>query len=570
MFAVKTCSRFAALTALVCAFALAGCGKKNEPTKAEGDPKGGPPPGQPGTQPAPSAPVDLAKATPEATYTIQAFIAEMRKNSNFPISKHAGKVIDMTGVVTGYGFGPNEGAFMLEMDPMRPLESRPYKVGGRPWTKGLPKQTVTLRTQVAASTVVPESPWVFVEAKGSPLPTQTAEQLVKERNADSKAFDKKYEYGRVMVTGDVAGVKKSDGGGTEFQLAAGGKEQLVCTIPGPGNGAAPLTASQQTALKPGTKVKLLGRPTGDWLTDCIVLDPAPDRSPRPADKETPMFAVKTCSRFAALTAFVCALALAGCGKKDEPTKAEGDPKTAEPKAKKEDGDITIDDLRAATKAAGGDPDKPEPPPKPLKPPESLKDVKPDVVIPTRMWHDETKKDSNYVFKNYPGQVIEVSGVVSDYLGKGVFVLGEEGQTTSGVLCSVFNDKPWTKVLPSQVVTLRARVVTPFAWEIVDAKGPLPFTLTAEQIVREDVTEKLRSGWVVVTGVIGKADHEENGDVVVYLAAGEKETLRCVFHGLRDTLPPEQKKLLKTAQKVKFLGRYVLGYMASCIVLEPAP
>jgi hypothetical protein len=279
MFAVRNWSRFAALTAFVCALALAGCGKKDDPTKAEGDPKGGRPGPTPvgPTPPAPVPAVDVTTAKPEATYTIQAFLAEMTKDSNFPVSKHRGKVIEMTGVVTGYGFGPNAGAFMLATGPSRLSDNRPEKTNlGRPWTKALPTQTVTLRALVANSNEVPDPyPWQFIEAKGPPPVAQTAEQLVKERNADSKAFDKKYEYGWVMVTGEVAEVKKSDGGGNEFQLAAGGKEQLLCTIPGPGNGAAPLTASQQTALKPGTKVKLLGQPTGDRLTDCIVLDPAP-------------------------------------------------------------------------------------------------------------------------------------------------------------------------------------------------------------------------------------------------------------------------------------------------------
>jgi hypothetical protein len=277
--APKNWHRLTTFALLACALALVGCGKNAEPTKP-GEPKPAPPgpgPTPPGPTP-PAPPADLSKAKPEATYTVQQFVAEMTKDSNFPVSKHAGKVIDLTGVVSGYGFGPNAGAFLLESEPGKPLEARPYKAAdvSRPWTKALPAQTVVLRAQVGKSNNVPDPyPWQFVEAKGAPPMTQTAEQLVKERAANEVAFNKKYADHWVLVTGTVAEVKKSDGGGTEFRLKAGDKEQLLCTIPDPGFAVAPLTPPQAAALKPGTKVKLLGQPVGDRVAFCIVLDPAP-------------------------------------------------------------------------------------------------------------------------------------------------------------------------------------------------------------------------------------------------------------------------------------------------------
>lgn len=42
MFAVKNWPRIAAIIVIVCALAVAGCGKQSEPTKAQGDPKAGP------------------------------------------------------------------------------------------------------------------------------------------------------------------------------------------------------------------------------------------------------------------------------------------------------------------------------------------------------------------------------------------------------------------------------------------------------------------------------------------------------------------------------------------------
>lgn len=285
MTAVNRWRRFAVLFVLALLVAPAGCGKKDEPTKdtpkADNAPK---PTGRgaetvlaPVPEPAPTPPADLKTAKPDATYTMNAFIAEMTKDRNFPVSKHAGKVIELTGVVRGYGAGPNAGAFMLETDPARPQDARPEKVsGGRPWTKALPTQTVTLRAQVASSTTALDPyPWQFVEAKGAPPAAQTAEQLVKERDTDPKAFGKKYDDAWVLVTGTVAEAKPGTGGPTEFLLAAGEQGQLLCTIPATGFAVAPLTPTQQAALKPGTKVKVLGQPTGDRLTLCIVLEPAP-------------------------------------------------------------------------------------------------------------------------------------------------------------------------------------------------------------------------------------------------------------------------------------------------------
>src|SRR6266540_527361 len=99
MFTAKNWHRVAALTAFVCALALAGCAdKKNDTPKAGGDPKpaepkGVTPPGPnpPGPTPGPTPPPkDLTKEKPEATYTMEAFLAEMIKDSNFPVSKHRG------------------------------------------------------------------------------------------------------------------------------------------------------------------------------------------------------------------------------------------------------------------------------------------------------------------------------------------------------------------------------------------------------------------------------------------------------------------------------------------------
>jgi hypothetical protein len=268
-----------ATVVFVCAVARAGCGKKDDAPNAGDDPEPAPP-GQISKQPTPAVSEDLTKEKPEATYTIEAFIEEMRKDSHFPVSsfpvsKHAGKVIEVRGVVTGYGFGPHAGAFMLKTGP-HPVLDRPEKVDlDRPWTKALPTQTVTLRARVATSNAVQDPyHWQFIKTEGPLLPTITAEELVKERETDASAFDEKYKHAWVMLNGTISETKTDKDGGAAFQLAAGDKKRLLCTIPAR-IAIAPLTPAQTAALKPGTKVKLLGRPAIGRVSDCIVFEPAP-------------------------------------------------------------------------------------------------------------------------------------------------------------------------------------------------------------------------------------------------------------------------------------------------------
>ena len=139
-----------------------------------------------------------------ATYAAKDFRSEMTKDSNFPVSRHAGKVIEVTGVLEAFGSGPNTG-LLLGVGPNKLLDVMTFKVSDQhPWGKVLPTQSVTLRMLTPNTTNDPNPfVWQIVEVKGPPPAPFTAEGLIKERSANVKAFDQRYDNALVVVTGTV-------------------------------------------------------------------------------------------------------------------------------------------------------------------------------------------------------------------------------------------------------------------------------------------------------------------------------------------------------------------------------
>ena len=267
-----------------------------------------------------------------------------------------------------------------------------------------------------------------------------------------------------------------------------------------------------------------------------------------------MFAVNYRQRSAALLVF--AVGLVGCGKKDEPTKADVDPKPV------------------PVAPPGPTPSGPTPP-KPA-PPESLTTAKPDVVIAPGVLREESNKDYNFLFNKYPGKIVDVTGLVDRCIPGSVFLQAGKQKSVDTIRCVVGDEKPWRKVFPSQTVTLRARVITPFVWEVVDVKGPPPPTLTAEQYVREkanapdDFEKKHKNSYLIVTGVVTKAEHEENGSAEVFLDGGGKERILCTFTAADQRSRQERKALLKVGQKVKLLGDFASDRLMFCELMDQTP
>ncbi|MBN9120510.1 MAG: hypothetical protein J0I06_15380 [Planctomycetes bacterium] len=279
-----------------------------------------------------------------------------------------------------------------------------------------------------------------------------------------------------------------------------------------------------------------------------------------------MLAWKNWPRIAAVIALVCATALAGCAeKKPDAPKAEGDPK------QKKDGDITMDDLRAAAKAAGGDLDKPKPLP---KPPESLKDVKPDFVFTAKKWYAQYEMYQP-PFKKYEGKVIELNGVV-DSVDRGHLYLAGGSSAFEAVLCPVFEEPVWKKALPGQTLVVRTRIGQ-YYWEILDVKGPPPDKLTAEELARAVATDakgteqKYESKYIIVSGVVEKAEVNEFGGVEITLKSGDG--VKPVKFGLVAISDADKtrNKTLRAGMKMTVLGGYDgASLRGRCEVMELTP
>lgn len=291
-----------------------------------------------------------------------------------------------------------------------------------------------------------------------------------------------------------------------------------------------------------------------------------------------MFSGKNWHHFATLTLCVGALAvaIAGCGKKDEPPKAEGEPKPAPTNP-------------TSSNPTPQDPTPPTPPEQPKS--ESLTNVKPDVVLTAKTLLEEFTKDRDFLSNKYAGKVVQLTGIVDDLReakpGDGYLALRAGDSYGSEVVrCEVREKNFVKKVLPSQTVVLRMRApksasdLGAAVWEIIEAKGTIP-VLTAEQFTREQSTAKddeLKKKYdkqhLIVTGTIAEVESSDQGTRLFLRGVGETQ-VECWFPGSpyeRVPFSQTQKETMKAGQTVKVCGQFYFstGNLKSCILLEPAP
>src|ERR1051326_3235599 len=170
--------------ALFATFVLALVGCSPESSKSGSSP----PPPLSGSGPAPPAgggpaatdnkPPTPAKTTPDVKLTAEELYQESRKDGNFLIAKHAGKLVELTGVVHSAGLDFSGSPFMFlrggkELQYVNcPLSER------NPGSKAFPGQTVTLWGTVPSSSYDPKPfVWNIKSVTGSEPPKVTAEQF---------------------------------------------------------------------------------------------------------------------------------------------------------------------------------------------------------------------------------------------------------------------------------------------------------------------------------------------------------------------------------------------------------
>jgi hypothetical protein len=244
------------------AFAIVGCGPRDtSPT----------PPTAPSTrrpdQATPAAFGSAAVADPKATaaentptakLTAEEFSNAVKEDSNYLIAKHAGKLVELTGVVEAakrdFGGDPvlllNAGGKSYSLINC-PVSDRNH------WSKAFPGQTVTLRGRAPTSAADPV-PFVWhIQSVTGPQPARkSVEDFVKEVVADPEATEKKYKGKPIILTGEVAEPRLHEGKLVGVRLALKEKEPVVVCY-AIGLGGEKETAFIRGVAKPGQKVTVV-------------------------------------------------------------------------------------------------------------------------------------------------------------------------------------------------------------------------------------------------------------------------------------------------------------------------
>jgi hypothetical protein len=219
--------------------------------------------------PAPDTKTSPLDGSPDVKLTAEEFYKEANKDNNFVINKHAGKLMELAGVVDDarLDFGGDPILFLIG-------ERKVIKIGEKEittntpvncpvadrnhWSKAFPGQTVTLRARAPKSINDPVLfKWHIKSVTGAEPPRMTAEEFVKEVVADPEAAETKYKDKHVILTGEVAEAKVRDKRLEGFTLSMKEKTPaLVCYVTESVGGEKAATFVKGVA-KPGQKVTVL-------------------------------------------------------------------------------------------------------------------------------------------------------------------------------------------------------------------------------------------------------------------------------------------------------------------------
>jgi tRNA_anti-like len=285
---------------------------------------------------------------------------------------------------------------------------------------------------------------------------------------------------------------------------------------------------------------------------------------------------------------ICASALAcllfGCSNKDEPTPTNPqlNPPVNPGPGPQSVPTPPLDPKLGPKVSPNGDVPAPTP-----KAPESLAKVRPDVIYTAEELRVHEKTDGGYLFTKHTDKVVELTGMVEHAshggVGEGtavyVFLHGGDGILDT-IRCQTSDEAPWKKVFPGQTAVLRARpTALGLRWEIIEAKGPTPPEVTAEQLAsdiaadRDAVTKKFGNKYLIVTGVIDKVDINKIGHATVKLQTEKAGTsIPCVFLGT-NTGEEARNATLKSGLKLKAIGKFdsfTSGGLHACELMELTP
>jgi hypothetical protein len=244
------------------ALAVTGCGPEStSPSSSPAPPSRSSDSARTGggqTPPAENKSTTPEKTTPDFKLTAEELYQESRKDRNFLINKHAGNLVELTGVVDK-AILDLDGNPTLLLNGSKDMDRVNCPVGDRNhWSKAFPGQTVTLWGTVPLSSHDPKPlVWNIKAVTGPEPPKVTIEELVKAFAADPEAAEKKFKGKHLIVTGAVAAPQKQNGVLVGFRLKSMEKKpSLVCYVVSDGRGEKE-QAFVKSVAKPGQKVTVL-------------------------------------------------------------------------------------------------------------------------------------------------------------------------------------------------------------------------------------------------------------------------------------------------------------------------
>jgi hypothetical protein len=217
---------------------------------------------------------DRLRASPDLTLTADELGKEQNKDEKATQEKYKGKVIELTGIVTGISRDIALEPFIDLKVSGEIVQLLLYPTEPRPWDKALPRQRVKLNVMylVEPGRVTRLLGGPFLEVTGVPNPTVTAEELAKAYAADAEKADQKYGWVTargLILTGEIAKVEGDKQGLPVVFLKTGTSLSLRCRP----------DEESARGLAPGMKIKCIGHSFGLGedkteirIVSCLVTD----------------------------------------------------------------------------------------------------------------------------------------------------------------------------------------------------------------------------------------------------------------------------------------------------------
>jgi len=198
---------------------------------------------------------DLSKAKADFTMTAPEYCKEFSAITGFAPMKYAGKVVELTGVISGEAghIGLANGEPYIPVEGNRYHWVQCFTADPQPWLKHATGQTLKLRGRQSSGDKPVLVDCVILEASANPAIRLTVANL-EEQLADGLLTTKKYFGKPLWLSGEISSLKIDNQGGVNLLLKTGPKLKIQCWI-----GASERKLARQMKMKVGDTVTFYGK-----------------------------------------------------------------------------------------------------------------------------------------------------------------------------------------------------------------------------------------------------------------------------------------------------------------------